>query len=162
MSPNRERLKELWGEARSGPLRLALISGEAGIGKTRLCAHLALYASAEGATVLYGRCDEDLGVPYQPWGQALGLLVKEASQKVLDAHVERHGAALARLAPALRERMPRAAFGRVKATPRPSATCFTQPSRTCSSVPANASHCFSSSTTCIGPISRRCRCCTRS
>ena len=101
-----ERLKELWGEARSGPLRLALISGEAGIGKTRLCAHLALYASAEGATVLYGRCDEDLGVPYQPWGQALGLLVKEASQKVLDAHVERHGAALARLAPALRERIP--------------------------------------------------------
>ena len=56
--------------------------------------------------MLYGRCDEDLGVPYQPWGQALGLLVKEASQKVLDAHVERHGAALARLAPALRERMP--------------------------------------------------------
>ena len=101
-----ERLKELWGEARSGSLRLALISGEAGIGKTRLCAHLALYASAEGATVLYGRCDEDLGVPYQPWAQALGLLVKEASQKVLDAHVERHGGDLARLVPALRERMP--------------------------------------------------------
>ena len=85
---------------------LALISGEAGIGKTRLCAHLALDARAESATVLYGRCDEDLGVPYQPWGQALGYLVKEAPQKVLDAHVERHGGDLARLAPALRDRLP--------------------------------------------------------
>ena len=102
----RERLRELWGQAREGSLRLALISGEAGIGKTRLCAHLALQAHAEGATVLYGRCDEDLGVPYQPWGQALGHLVKEAPQKVLDAHVERHGGDLARLVPALRERLP--------------------------------------------------------
>ena len=100
------RLKELWGQARDGSLHLALISGEAGIGKTRLCAHLALQARAEGATVLYGRCDEDLGVPYQPWGQALEHLVKEAPQKVLDAHVERHGGDLARLAPALRERLP--------------------------------------------------------
>src|SRR5262249_22901545 len=100
----RERLRELWGEARDGSMRVALISGEAGIGKTRLCAHLALNARAEGATVLYGRCDEDLGVPYQPWGQALGYLVNDVPQKVLDAHVERHGGDLARLAPALRER----------------------------------------------------------
>jgi class 3 adenylate cyclase len=99
-----ERLGELWGEARNGPLRLALLSGEAGIGKTRLCSHLALQVGAEGATVLYGHCDEDLGVPYQPWGQALGYLVKEAPKKVLDTHVERHGGALARLVPALRER----------------------------------------------------------
>ncbi len=100
------RLKELWGQARDGTLQLALISGEAGIGKTRLCAHLALHARAEGATVLYGRCDEDLGVPYQPWGQALEHLVKEAPRKVLEAHVGRHGGNLARLAPALRERLP--------------------------------------------------------
>ena len=50
-----------------GSLRLALISGEAGVGKTRLATHLALQVRGEGATVLYGRCDEDLGVPYQPW-----------------------------------------------------------------------------------------------
>jgi tetratricopeptide (TPR) repeat protein len=101
-----ERLRQLWAEARDGPLRLALISGEAGIGKTRLSAHLALEVGAEGATVLYGHCDEDLGVPYQPWGQALGSLMQEAPQKVLEAHVERHGGALARLAPGLRERVP--------------------------------------------------------
>ncbi len=63
----RERMAELWGQAREGSLRLALIGGEAGVGKTRLSTHLALEAHGEGATVLYGRCDEDLGVPYQPW-----------------------------------------------------------------------------------------------
>ena len=65
----RQRLGELWGQAREGSLRLALISGEAGVGKTRLAAQLALDVREQGATVLYGRCDEDLGVPYQPWGR---------------------------------------------------------------------------------------------
>ncbi len=101
----RERLTELWGQAREGSLRLALIGGEAGVGKTRLSIHIALDAHGEGATVLYGRCDEDLGVPYQPWTQALGHLVKEIPQPVLDAHVERFGGDLARLAPALRDRV---------------------------------------------------------
>jgi hypothetical protein len=67
---------------------------------------MALEAHEEGATVLYGRCDEDLGVPYQPWVQALGHLVNQAAQPVLDAHVERFGGDLARLVPALRARVP--------------------------------------------------------
>ncbi len=101
----RERLAELWGQAREGAPRLALISGEAGVGKTRLSTHLALQAHGEGATVLYGRCDEDLGVPYQPWAQALDHLVKEAPESILDAHVKRHGGDLARLVPALGDRV---------------------------------------------------------
>ena len=102
----RQRLTQLWGQAREGSLHLALIGGEAGVGKTRLSAHLALEVHGEGATVLYGRCDEDLGVPYQPWVQALGYLVKELPQEVLEAHVERFGGDLARLVPALRDRVP--------------------------------------------------------
>jgi class 3 adenylate cyclase/tetratricopeptide (TPR) repeat protein len=102
----RERLTELWGQAQEGSLRLVLIAGEAGVGKTRLSTHLALEAHEVGATVLYGRCDEDLGVPYQPWVQALGHLVKEAPQRLLDAHVERFGGDLARLVPTLRDRVP--------------------------------------------------------
>jgi class 3 adenylate cyclase/tetratricopeptide (TPR) repeat protein len=101
----RRRLAELWGQARAGSLRLALIGGEAGVGKTRLSTHLALEAHGEGTTVLYGRCDEDLGVPYQPWVQALGHLVDELPQPVLDEHVERFGGDLARLVPALRDRV---------------------------------------------------------
>jgi class 3 adenylate cyclase/tetratricopeptide (TPR) repeat protein len=102
--PERGRMGELWGQARDGSLRVALISGEAGVGKTRLSTHLALQAHGEGATVLFGRCDEDLGVPYQPWVQALSHLVKEAPRSVLDAHVERFGGDLARIVPALGDR----------------------------------------------------------
>jgi len=102
----RARLSELWGEACEGSLRLALICGEAGVGKTRLATHLALQAHGEGATVLYGRCDEDLAVPYQPWTQALGHLVKEAPRLIIDAYVERHGGDLSRLVPALGDRVP--------------------------------------------------------
>jgi predicted ATPase/class 3 adenylate cyclase len=104
--PERERLAELWAQTRDGSLRLALISGEAGVGKTRLSAQLALDAHGEGATVLYGRCDEDLGVPYQPWVQAFGHLVKEAPKRILDVHVERFGGDAARLIPALGDRVP--------------------------------------------------------
>ena len=104
-----------WPSARGSPsygggarrwLRLALIAGEAGVGKTRLSTHLALHVHGEGASVLYGRCDEDLGVPYQPWAQALGHLVREAPQRVLEAHVEGFAGDLARLVPALRDRVP--------------------------------------------------------
>jgi tetratricopeptide (TPR) repeat protein len=102
----RGQLQELWGQAREGSLRVVLIGGEAGVGKTRLSTHLALQAHGEGSTVLYGRSDEDLGVPYQPWVQALSHLVKEVSQAVIDAHVERFGGDLARLVPSLRERVP--------------------------------------------------------
>jgi predicted ATPase/class 3 adenylate cyclase len=104
--PERERLAELWAQTRDGSLRLALISGEAGVGKTRLSAQLALDAHGEGATVLYGRCDEDLGVPYQPWVQAFGHLVKQAPKRILDVHVARFGGDAARLIPALGDRVP--------------------------------------------------------
>jgi class 3 adenylate cyclase len=101
----RAALEELWVEVREGSLRLALIGGEAGVGKTRLSTHLALSTHGEGATVLYGRCDEDLGVPYQPWAQALRHLVAEAPPSLLKAHIERCGGELTRLAPALAERV---------------------------------------------------------
>src|SRR5205807_2599257 len=46
------------------------------------------------------------GVPYQPWVQALAHLVKEGPQAVLDAHVESFGGDLARIVPALADRVP--------------------------------------------------------
>ena len=123
-----------------GSLRPALIGGEAGVGKTRLSEHLALQVHGEGATVLYGRCDEDLGVPYQPWVQALRHLVKEAPQPVLDAHVERFGGDLARLVPPCAIGFPICLL-RARAIPRPSATCCMPPSRACSRVRVRTSRC---------------------
>jgi hypothetical protein len=61
-----DRLGQLWKEAAAGERRVALLAGEPGVGKTRLAAELASQAYEQGATVLAGRCDEDLGVPDQP------------------------------------------------------------------------------------------------
>ena len=69
------RLRELWSQ-RSGGNRAAFIAGEPGIGKTRLAAEFAQALHADGAQVLYGRCDEGLAVPYQPFVEALRPFVE--------------------------------------------------------------------------------------
>jgi class 3 adenylate cyclase/tetratricopeptide (TPR) repeat protein len=64
------RVRQLWAKANPGA-HAAIVAGEAGIGKTRLASELARAVHGEGALVLYGRCDEGLSVPYQPWVEAL-------------------------------------------------------------------------------------------
>lgn len=59
-------LERCWREATQGQRALVLLTGDAGIGKTRTAAELALRAHEEGATVLYGRFDEETLTPYQP------------------------------------------------------------------------------------------------
>ncbi len=65
------RLLPSVGRARSNQRQFVLLSGEPGIGKTRLATELALAAHAEGASVLLGRCDEELALPYMPFVEAL-------------------------------------------------------------------------------------------
>jgi DNA-binding SARP family transcriptional activator/tetratricopeptide (TPR) repeat protein len=59
-------LEEYWGEAVGGAHQLVLLSGDAGIGKTRLAAELGRRSHDDGALVLYGRFDEETVAPYQP------------------------------------------------------------------------------------------------
>ena len=60
------RLRELWRAVREGEgARLVLVTGEAGIGKSRLARELALEVREQGAVVLHGTADEDLLVPHQ-------------------------------------------------------------------------------------------------
>jgi class 3 adenylate cyclase len=89
----------------SAQRQVVLISGEAGIGKTYLAAEVAREAYAGGAVVLYGRCDEELGVPYQPWAEALRHLVLHVSDELLAEHVTARGGELARLVPELTSRV---------------------------------------------------------
>lgn len=89
-----------------GTARVVLVAGEPGIGKTTLAAELARRAQAAGATVLYGRCDDDAGVPYRPWLEALGHLVAFAPTTVLDRLSPRQRADLSRLVPAVVDRDP--------------------------------------------------------
>ena len=102
----RAALEQLWREARDGARRLALLSGEPGIGKTRLSTHTALTCHGDGAVVLFGRCSEELGAPYEPWIEALSHYVEHAPEDVLEAHAERRGGELGRLVPALSRRVP--------------------------------------------------------
>ena len=68
------RLHEAHARARSGERCVALVAGEAGIGKTRLLAEFAHTAHDVGALVLYGRCEEEPATPYQAFAEALAPL----------------------------------------------------------------------------------------
>jgi tetratricopeptide (TPR) repeat protein len=92
--------------AASGQRKVVLIAGEPGIGKTTLVTRVANEAYEQACTVLYGRCDEELGVPYQPFLEALGHLVEHLPEPLLAAHIERFGAELARIVPELARRAP--------------------------------------------------------
>jgi tetratricopeptide (TPR) repeat protein len=70
-----ERLSSAWQTALVGATNAVLIAGEPGVGKTRLAGEWSRQAYDEGALVIYGRCDEDLGAPYQPFAEALRSLV---------------------------------------------------------------------------------------
>ncbi len=84
---------------------IVLISGEAGIGKTTLATQAARAAFEAGAIVLLGRCDEDLGAPYGPFVEALSHYVTHASEEALRAHVQSFGGELAKMVPALQQRL---------------------------------------------------------
>jgi class 3 adenylate cyclase len=101
----RKRLQECAQEARDGHQRVVLLSGDPGIGKTRLATHTALETHSAGFTVCWGTAEEDLGAPYGPWIQALSHYVEHAPIEVLAAHVERHGGEVTRLVRGLTKRV---------------------------------------------------------
>lgn len=70
-----QRLFTAWQTALAGSTNAVLIAGEPGVGKTRLAGEWSRQAYDDGAIVIYGRCDEDLGAPYQPFAEALRALV---------------------------------------------------------------------------------------
>jgi DNA-binding SARP family transcriptional activator len=84
---------------------IVLVVGEAGAGKTRLAAAFADLAASAGAVVLFGRCDEGLRVPYQPFVEALGSYITEVPEEVLAVQIGTAGPDLARLLPVLTERI---------------------------------------------------------
>jgi len=68
-----------------GRVRVVLIGGEPGIGKSTLASMFAQGAHRDGSTVLYGRCDQDLGIPYQPWREALEDLLAHPVPSMAEA-----------------------------------------------------------------------------
>jgi DNA-binding SARP family transcriptional activator len=84
---------------------LVLIAGEPGVGKTRLAAAVAHQAAKDGTLVLFGRCDEGLRVPYQPFVEALGSYVNMANPEKLAVQLGAGGHELGRVLPGLAERV---------------------------------------------------------
>jgi class 3 adenylate cyclase len=98
-------LVDAWKLASTGTRRTALVAGEPGIGKTRLASELAARVVAHGGPALHGWCDEDLGVPYQPWVQALAPVVRACAPEELRELAREHAADLARLLPEVGARL---------------------------------------------------------
>lgn len=67
------RLEQAWTQVESEQVGGwgVLLSGEPGVGKTRTAAEVAQRVFGKGGLVLYGRCDEALSTPYEPFVEAL-------------------------------------------------------------------------------------------
>lgn len=98
----RGRLDAAWRRALDGQLTMVLIGGEPGAGKTRLTSELAQSALATGATLLFGSCEDGLGVPHQPFVECIRSLVAATPVPRLGPQAGE----LARLVPELTELIP--------------------------------------------------------
>jgi DNA-binding SARP family transcriptional activator/tetratricopeptide (TPR) repeat protein len=107
-------LDAAWGRARDGARQVVLIAGEPGIGKTALAQHLAEQAIAAGAAVLFGRCDEESVIPFQPFLEALGHHCTVTPPDELRRQLGDHARDLALLLPGLEAILPE--LGRVVGT----------------------------------------------
>jgi DNA-binding SARP family transcriptional activator len=92
-------LEAAFADVATGGLRVAVVTGEPGIGKTTLAGELARRVHARGGAVLYGRCDEQLLLPYGSWVEALERLLAELPPEDAERWLALHDGALARLLP---------------------------------------------------------------
>ncbi len=100
-----QEARALWNRALSGQGQMLLVSGEPGIGKTRLVRELVTQAEVSGGRALVGACYAEGGVPYAPFAQVLRRVLQNGSDNGLDLP-EFVLADLLTLAPALRLRYP--------------------------------------------------------
>src|ERR1700694_3071210 len=81
---------------------VVVLAGDAGIGKSRLCAELATRAERIGATVMEGSCSEaDLALPYLPFLEAIGNHLSTATTEDLHKRLGVHIRELAKVFPQL-------------------------------------------------------------
>jgi len=101
-----EQILLAWDAARERSSPVVLVSGEPGVGKTRLVAEAATRLHAGGAPVLYGRCDPFGGSPHQPFAQALSTLADGLDRQTVRTVLAPHSGDLVRLVPRLEQLVP--------------------------------------------------------
>jgi DNA-binding SARP family transcriptional activator len=108
-------LAEAWDQAVGGARHVVVVTGEAGIGKTRLTSEAARRVGQGGGLVLFGRCDEEAIVPYQPLVEALDAYVAATPADELPTLGGEARAELAAVLPSLdAPRRPPGADGRAR------------------------------------------------
>lgn len=95
------QLIEAWSTTRKGGAHLFLVTGEPGIGKSRLALELGRRARADGHVVALARAYEAAG--RLPWGPVVDLLRSDAIRSHIDTLDPVWRAELARLLPELRD-----------------------------------------------------------
>jgi Bacterial transcriptional activator domain/AAA ATPase domain len=96
-----KQLIEAWNTAREGGAHLLLVTGEPGIGKSRLALELGHRVRADGHVVASARAYEAAG--RLPWGPVIDLLRSDAIRPQIDTLDKVWRAELARLLPELRD-----------------------------------------------------------
>jgi hypothetical protein len=99
-----EILADVYTQAAAGSRQFLLLSGEPGIGKTRLAAECALRAHDDGAMVLHGRCDQEALLAQQPFVEAVRHYIRACPVQDL-TRLEVISGELRRIVPELADRV---------------------------------------------------------
>src|SRR5258708_10150772 len=79
-----ERLAAALGAARDGESRTVVVTGDAGLGKTRLASDARRAAAELGMATMWGGCSEaELSLPYLPFLEAIGNHLAQADLPAL-------------------------------------------------------------------------------
>jgi class 3 adenylate cyclase len=100
-----DELWQAWEHGARSAKSFVFVAGEPGVGKTRLIAELGRKIYEHGGAVIYGRCDEEVSYPFQPWAEAVRYYVAHCPPGELEAQALQGGADLLRLLPELAGRV---------------------------------------------------------
>ncbi|MEE6164172.1 MULTISPECIES: ATP-binding protein [unclassified Mycolicibacterium] len=103
-----DQLQREWNAVQTGATpRIALVVGDAGIGKSKLVAEFARWVSEQDSPlVLYGRCDEDSGGAFDAIGQAISPYIESCNPLALAEHLGDLTSELRRICPDSRMHFP--------------------------------------------------------
>ena len=79
-------LRSSWERTAQGQQQIAVVTGEPGVGKTRLVMEFAR-SIARHATVLVGRCDREALIAYAPWVPILQWMIRTTPAQALRRHL---------------------------------------------------------------------------
>lgn len=104
-----QRLQVLYAQSRQGQQHICFISGEPGIGKTRLASDFTFWVKeTQQAQVLWGHCYEmSTALPYQPIVDVIETHTRSSTSEQLSLILGSHASDLAKIVPEIRVKLPK-------------------------------------------------------